>query len=238
MAPTNREDEFAEFAWQTTQSTGMVDTITLILSTAQVLLGADGAGLTMIRGGGRLSSTGETSAAITRSDELQHQLREGPCVEAATQTHNVLATDLALDTRWPRWGPQAAELGLHSVLSATLHTAGDRRLGALNLYGHATKQFTTRDLETARLFAAHALAALWSAIQTTNLTTALETRTEIGQATGILMNRYNLTADQATNVLKRYSQDTNTKLRDLAEKIVFHRGLPGTESGESPTSTT
>lgn len=232
----SREDQFAEFAWQTTTSTGLADTTRLILDTARTTVGADGCGLTMLRSGGRISSFGESSEIITQSDELQHKLREGPCVDATVEVHNVTASDLGADDRWPRWGPPAAELGLRSIISATLHAAGNRRLGALNVYGYARNQFTPRDVETVRLFAAHATAALWSALESANLRAALETRTQIGQAVGILMHRYDMTPEQASNVLKRYSQQSNTKLRTLADTVVLQRGLPGTSEAGSATT--
>ncbi len=234
MAAMSREEAFAEFAWQATQAIGLVETVTRIVQFARRAVNADAAGITMIRAGGRLESVGETSTSVARSDDLQHSCREGPCVEAATETHDVISPDLATDSRWPHWGPQAVDLGLRSVLSVTLHTGTNRRLGALILYTHETRHFTSHDIETARLFAAHATAALWAAIESDNLNAALQTRTQIGQATGILMERYGLDADQAAAVLRRYSQQTSTKLSALAEDVVIRRGLPAPDADPEP----
>ena len=55
---------------------------------------------------------------------------------------------------------------------------------------------------------------------------ALDTRTQIGQAVGVLVERLGLDADRAFEVLRRYSQDYNIKLRDLAQHPVEHRNLP------------
>lgn len=232
MADVSREEQFAEFAWQATKLADVAETITLIVQTAKQAVGADAAGITMLRARGALAGVAETNELVSRGDRLQHSLREGPCVQAALEAHHVMSTDLATDDRWPRWAPQVAEMGLRSVLSATLHTAGDRRLGALNLYGYQLRQFDQDDIDTARLFAAHATAALWSAVENENLRTALDTRLDIGRAQGILMQRYNLTADKADEVLKRYSQQTNTKLRTLAQDVVTHGRL---RPAEEPT---
>ncbi len=51
-------------------------------------------------------------------------------------------------------------------------------------------------------------------------------RTVIGQAQGILMERFAVDADQAFAYLRRVSQDTNRKLVDLAQDLVANRCLP------------
>ena len=55
---------------------------------------------------------------------------------------------------------------------------------------------------------------------------AVATRDVIGQAKGMLMERHGLDADRAFAVLVRYSRDTNTRLRDVAEALVTTRSLP------------
>ncbi len=222
----SRDEEFAEFAWETSQSESMTDTINHIVNFARDSVDADYAGITLIRAGGELSSMGYTDGAVARWDALQHELHQGPCVDAAIQAHHIAAPDLSIDDRWPRWSKQVVQQGLYSIVSATMHTAGERRLGSLNLYGRRRRQFSSEQLENARLFAAHATAALWSAIREQNLRVALESRTEIGEAAGMLMEKYDLSADQAISVLKRYSQDTNVKLRNIAHEVVEGRRLP------------
>jgi GAF domain-containing protein len=174
---------------------------------------------------------GTTDPVVDRADQLQYELREGPCVQVATvaAAHVVRTGDLAADGRWPRWGPRAAALGLRSILSAELR-AQDRVLGALNLYGEHLRQFTGEDAATAHLFAAHAAFALAAESTTEHLQAALDTRTEIGQAQGILMERFDLSADRAFDVLRRYSQTTNTKLIEVAQTLIRTRNLPSTDS--------
>lgn len=41
------------------------------------------------------------------------------------------------------------------------------------------------------------------------------------------MERYDLDADRAFSVLRRYSQDYNVKLREVAELLIETRSLPG-----------
>jgi AmiR/NasT family two-component response regulator len=70
------------------------------------------------------------------------------------------------------------------------------------------------------LFADHAAIALARARTEATLWEAIEGRKVIGQAQGILMERFGLTGDQAFAVLRRYSQDSNVKLRDVARKLI------------------
>ncbi len=53
-----------------------------------------------------------------------------------------------------------------------------------------------------------------------NYQRALESRAVIDQAKGILMERYELTADLAFQALTRVSMQTNTKVRDVADTLV------------------
>jgi len=62
-----------------------------------------------------------------------------------------------------------------------------------------------------------------------NLAQAVDARKLVGQATGILMERYDLDGDRAFTVLRRYSQDINTKLRDAAQQLIDTRKLAHTE---------
>lgn len=223
---TQRDERFAEFAWRVSQDGSVGETIGDIVGFARDSARADFAGVTLIRAGGKLASVGVSDGIVSQCDALQHELDEGPCVDAALEARHIAVTDLADDDRWPLWSRRAVEFGMYSMLSTTMYTASQRRLGSLNLYGRQRRQFDAEEMESARLFAAHATAALWSAIREQNLEAALESRTEIGQATGVLMEKYDLGAEQAMSVLKRYSQDTNTKLHQVAEEVVEHRELP------------
>lgn len=184
------------------------------------------AGITLIRNGGKSFETaGPTSPVIRQADDLQARLREGPCVDAAVESRHTVSNDIASDPRWPRWGRQAAELGLGSIMSSELH-AGDHRIGALNVYGPRGREFTQEEVETAQVLAYHASAALKTARQIEGLTVALDSRTVIGQAQGILMERYKVDSDRAFTILRRHSQQENVRLNRLARELVetFEQG--------------
>lgn len=136
------------------------------------------------------------------------------------------------DSRWPSWGPRAADEGLGSLLSIRL--AGDgSSTGALNLYATAHGRFSeaeTRDL--ALLFAVHAANALTSARLVEGLRTALDSRHTIGVAQGVLMCRYGVDLEHAFEVLTRYSNHLNLKVREVAEHVVEHQELPPLVDGQ------
>jgi GAF domain-containing protein len=196
---------------------GSIDQI--VAFTAQTF-GTEHAGVTLIRDRGRrFESAGPTSPAVRRADELQDRLREGPCADAAVESRFVVSNDVACDPRWPEWGPRAAGLGLESVLSSELH-AGGSRIGALNVYGAQGREFTHEDIELGQLLAQHASVALKFVEQIGGLHVALDSRTLIGQAQGMLMERYGIDADRAFAVLKRVSQDENVRLVKVAASVV------------------
>ena len=102
----------------------------------------------------------------------------------------------------------------------------DRELGALNLYADAPEAFDEADRVAARHLASHAAIAISSAHERSTLREALASRTVIGQAEGILMERFDVDADQAFGVLVRYSQHRNEKLAVVAREVVRTRRLP------------
>lgn len=205
---------------------GMDETAEQVVAFAVQSLGATHGGITLIGSGARRFETvGATHPDVSEADRVQYELREGPCVDAAVDSRLVISSDLENDARWPRWGPAAAALGFHSILSVELHGRG-HRIGALNLYGKRGREFTVEDLELARIFAHQSGASLASARSEQGLREALATRTLIGQAQGILMERFDLNAEQAFGVLRRYSQTSNVKLREVVAEFVKTRELP------------
>jgi GAF domain-containing protein len=211
------------------ESTSVEDCVEHIVEFAVQSLRTGFGGITMIHGGGRRFETiGATHHQVEEADHLQYELREGPCVDASLQAKSLSSTQLATDPRWPRWGPQAAALGFRSIISAELHARG-QRIGAINLYGADTRTFSEEDFETVKMFAHQGSLALGFVKMEETLGQAIEGRTLIGQAQGILMERFGIGSDQAFAVLRRYSQGHNLKLQEIAARVVEGRALPGTE---------
>lgn len=180
----------------------------------------DHASITLRSRRGRLTTVAASSPAAEEYDALQHELGEGPSLETALSAEVCSSNDVANDERWPRWGPRAGTLGARSLVSVQLTSGGSNALGAINLYSHRINAWDEQAYDLALLFATHAALALDAAQVITGLRAALGSRHQIGVAQGILMQRHGLTLQQAFGVLQRFSNDTNTKLSDVAASII------------------
>ncbi|MDP3894799.1 GAF and ANTAR domain-containing protein [Nocardioides sp.] len=199
----------------------------------KIISGCDMAGVSIIRSDG-VDTPATSHPQLREADEYQFKLSEGPCYDTLDEHDTVTSSDLSTDSRWPRWGPQLAdELGLFSVLSYRLFSEGGT-IGALNLYGAGRAAFSSEDVYDGWALAAHIAVALAAAQEIEHLEKAVGSRTVIGQATGIVMERYDLDADEAFRVLARLSSEQNVKLRVLAQQVVQTRRLP---TSRRPAST-
>jgi GAF domain-containing protein len=185
------------------------------------------AGISITHRRRRVENLGATAEVVRRGDELQAELGEGPCLDAAWEQEQVVAGDLAVDVRWPRWAPKmVSSFGVRSMLCTRLFT-NEKLLGALNVYSTASDAFGEEDQEVAKVLAVHAALAVAAAQQVEGLRFAIDRRTVIGKALGILMVTYHLHDERAFAVLQRVSSHENRKLFDVAQEVVLTRGLPG-----------
>lgn len=200
-------------------------TLETIIDWSQRAVEGTDAGIFLLHSKGRLETALPTSPGMARVHELQIELNEGPCLQVINDDNvdTYVVGETATDDRFPTWGPAAAELGFHSVISAVLKTT-QKRFGSLNVYSTEPHAFARDDLAVIDIFSHRAARAMAVAEDTAGLTTALDTRKLIGQAQGILMERLGIDADRAFEYLVRQSQARNEKIRALAEWIVTNRG--------------
>ena len=188
--------------------------------------GCDEIGVSMVRRNKRVETPVATGSAALRGDELQYELGEGPCLDAIWQHSLVHSRDLSREPRWPRWAPAATEeTGMVSLMSFQLFTTG-QTLGAMNLYSRTPNAYTAEDEHVGVALAAHVAVALAQATQIEQLNEAVTRRTMIGQAQGILMERFGIDADRAFQVMVRVSQQRNVKLHEIATEVVTSRKTP------------
>lgn len=191
-----------------------------VTETAVRLLPVHHAGVALIDNHKRLRSTAATGPIPRLLDRLQEQHQQGPCLEAIRQHHTVRVDDYASETRWPDFIAAAVnETAVRSSLSIQLYTI-ESELGALNLYSERADSFTPHIEELALAIGAHAAIGLSSARRGEQFRSALASRDIIGQAKGILKERYNITALAAFNLLVRLSQDRNTPVAEIARLLV------------------
>ena len=230
MTPDADASGFAELAAQLHSAPTPVQTAEDVIDYAREHFDADYGGITLIRAKGRLQTIAPTGPLAEQADVLQYELGEGPCRDSVWHGTTLLCGDLNTDQRWPRWARKVVSLGVQSVLAVELTNSTDRRLGAINLYWSHPRTFAADDVAFANIFARHAAVALATSLHEAELNVALDGRKLIGQAQGILMERYDLDEARAFEVLKRYSQDHNIKLRRVAEILTVTRQLPAVES--------
>ncbi len=180
---------------------------------------AEYASITLVEARFSITSPVLIGDLAAESDRLQAELQEGPCVTSALQADTVVIDDMRTDDRWPRFSAAAAELGIRSMLCFCLYVEGDN-FGALNLHSTTENAFDAESQSIGSLFAAHAAIAFSSVREKEQIRSALTNRDIIGQAKGMLMERYSLSADDAFQLLARLSQDSNTKLADVALQLV------------------
>lgn len=172
----------------------------------------------------QVTTQAATSDLVRAVDDRQLRLQEGPCLSALREQITVRLDDSRHEDRWPRFAAAAAELGVQSMLSVQLFVEGDN-LGALNVYAPTAHAFDDDDEATAIMLAAHAALAMKDRRAQTNLRIAVESRDIIGQAKGILMERYKIDSGAAFDLLVHASQRTQRKLRDVAEELATTGGL-------------
>jgi hypothetical protein len=209
----------------------------IIVAARYLVPGADMVSITLRQPNGQYYTPVNTEAEAVELDHVQYETGQGPCLDAADPDGPAYAHsgDLAHESAWPQFAHEAAEHGYASILSTALVTTPEALpfTGALNIYSREPDDLNGPARDTAFILATYASLALSAAYkgtsvehalkksraQATSLRKALDTRTVIGQAIGILMARRELTADEAFQVLSRASQNHNIKLAHLAEVL-------------------
>lgn len=181
--------------------------------------GAQYAGLTVIDRKRRVTTAAATHRFPAVLDDIQHTCLEGPCLVAAWDHHTVHVTDLDTDRRWPAYQRAAlAQTPIRSILCFELFTSSER-LGALNLYADVPRAFDSESIDFGIVFATHAALAWDTARREENFGSALSSRDIIGQAKGILMERFRVDAVRAFDLLKALSQESNVGLAEIARRV-------------------
>jgi GAF domain-containing protein len=188
-------------------------------SAKQSMPGVDHVGISVTHRGHEVETLAATDDFVSELDELQYTLNEGPCLDAIWEDGIVVVNHAETDSRWPRYMKEATSRGLRSQMGIRLYTERET-LGGLNLYSTHRDELDPETEHVARLFGSHAALALGKAKVEQNMSQAIESRKAIGQAIGIVMERYGLDEERAFQYLTRVSQASNTKLRDVATELV------------------
>lgn len=216
--------ELGEMAHEMFAEVGLAATLRTVTSLARRTFGCDDVGVLLDSDGAEMTLARATGPAAQKAELIQLEARQGPGFQAIRSIQPVISDELRFDSRWRFWAPQAADLGYRSVLS--LRLADGDTVGALTLYSRGSTFFGSDVLALGQAFAAHASIAIAIAIERDQLLQAVAARGVVGQAEGLLMQQYGISADKAHTVLKRYATHLDQKLRQVATRFVEDRTLP------------
>jgi ANTAR domain/GAF domain len=202
---------------------GPVDVAELLhlicLAAIDTVPGAEYAGITLADRHGKLETPAATHPLVHRVDALQYQFEQGPCVDAVQGRWQARSDDLSVDVRWPEYGPLAADLGIVSQMGIELFDEPGLIAG-LNLYSSTVGAFDDDTVEAAMMFAIQATHTLGRVMTQRRLSDAMTTSTTIGRATGVVMQRFRLSADRAFELLTRVSRVQDVTIEMLAGQIL------------------
>ncbi|MGY1638264.1 GAF and ANTAR domain-containing protein [Geodermatophilus sp. SYSU D00742] len=193
---------------------------------ARTIPGADSTSITLVRGDKAFTAAHHGEMALA-ADELQYERGYGPCMDAGRGGVVLRIDDMRTETRWPDYTASVVEVDVLSSLSIPLPYQGIS-IGALNIYSSAPGSFAGRESLEVALEVAEAIAVAVANAdahdrlgeQARNMRLAMESRSVIEQAKGVLMAQRRVDAEQAFEILREASQRYNRKLRDIATGIV------------------
>ena len=191
----------------------------IVDAAAEAVPGAQHASISAVTGRREVETRASTDGLPRAVDHAQYETRQGPCLDTLYEQRTARIPDLAEEQRWPAFTDRARGLGVGSMLAVQLFVEGED-LGALNILSSEAGAFDEESEHVALLFASHAAIAMAGAQEAEQLRAAIAFRDLIGQAKGILMERYRLTGTQAFQALTQVSQSSNRKLRDVALQLV------------------
>ena len=211
-------------------------TLGQIVSSAVGTINAVDAGSISMTQRGQIETLHPTTEHIRKLDETQARFHEGPCITAIEdppESGIIVAQDLggADAERWPQFAPEAVDAGYRGLMSTTLSFEGGLR-GALNLYSATPDAFDEHSRTLAGLFGIQAALVLFGATEASNLQKAVDSRDLIGQAKGILMERFDVDDEAAFEMLVKSSQDTNLKLTEVARWVTTDRARAARPDGD------
>jgi transcriptional regulator with GAF, ATPase, and Fis domain len=193
----------------------------LTQSAVKAVPGARYAGITVAdRDGDVYTAASSSSRYPALLDKIQQTHREGPCLSAAWQQHMIRIDDLTRDQRWRAFSRDTVEqTPIRSIMSFQLFT-DQKKMGALNFYAEQPAVFDEDAVEAGLILATHTALAWKLVRREEQFRSALASRDIIGQAKGMLMERFKIDAVQAFELLKRLSQNSNTPVATVARQLV------------------
>ncbi|OBF64902.1 histidine kinase [Mycobacterium sp. 852002-51971_SCH5477799-a] len=210
---------------------GVIDLLRDVAEFAmQAIPGADGVGVSLIdpqRGISSVRTWAATAVLVHDIDTVQYtELQEGPCITCMESQRPIVSGSLGSDIRWPHFGGRVARMRMHSALALPL-IVGGQVIGSINAYAATRDAFAAHAVQLGSQFAKTAAVSVYNAQllaiaheRTLRLQRALDSRSVIDQAIGIIRSRSGTGPEEAFERLAQISQTENVKLHTVAERLV------------------
>jgi transcriptional regulator with GAF, ATPase, and Fis domain len=216
----------AEIIYQGSESSQVYAAI--CVAATLVVTGCDHASL-LVRRDGRYVTVGASDDIAKRIDDIERIAGDGPCVDAIEEETPQIETDLTTPSQWHQLAARlVAETPVRGAMGFRI-LVDRRKSGALNLFSDKAGVFDTEAAGQAIVLASFASVAINAVAQGEDVATlrrGLMSNREIGKAVGMLMMLHGVSEHEAFDVLRRYSQDLNIKLADVARTVIAHHGNP------------
>lgn len=184
----------------------------------------------------RAATVASSSELAKNMDEVQYSFNDGPCLRAAREHRTIIVQDYETERRFPGYRKAIEQYGIRSTLGVPILLRDDVDAG-LDLYCEAPDSFSPEAIQAAESFAASASNTVQLAVrfaglmdQSKHLSAAMENRTTIDVAVGIVMGQNRCSQEAAVSILTEASSNSNTKLRDIAKSLVDSVGGVGTRT--------
>ncbi|BCQ09848.1 hypothetical protein JMUB5695_03298 [Mycobacterium heckeshornense] len=191
-----------------------------------IVPGCDHASLLLRRNGGYVT-VGASDRIAQQIDDLELSVGDGPCLDAIEEETPQIEPDLTTPSQWPELAARlVAETPVRGAMGFRI-LVDRRKTGALNLFSDTANRFNTESAGRAIVLAAFASVAINAIAQGEDAATlrrGLLSNREIGKAIGMLMLLHKFSEREAFDLLRRYSQDLNIKLADVARAVIENRG--------------
>ncbi|WP_344234071.1 GAF and ANTAR domain-containing protein [Kribbella hippodromi] len=220
---------FAEFAVQLHDVPGMEKKIEKVVRFARQVAGCTYAGAVLA--GPVVGAV--TDAVVQKLCEWELDADAGPLLDALAGGHTVYVPDVGAATDWPKWRTEAVSFDLGSVLHVPM-VARAQVQGVLSLYHLEPAGLSdTEAQQSAHILARYAAVAIASSRRLEELDRVVDARKLIGQAMGILMERFAIDADAAFAILRRHSKGTGTTMSQVAQQVIVTRHVPSATARQS-----
>ena len=186
-------------------------------------------GVTLLRPRKKMTIA-SSSARAKQVDEVQYRFDDGPCVRAARTGQVQYVPDFRTDTRFSGYSEAVRNHGILSGLGTPIPLDGGAT-AALDLYAARPDAFDDEARSAVQVMASGASKALRLAVRLAqvadtnqNLLTAMDSRTLILLAAGVIMGQNRCSHDEAMRILRSASSGRNVKLRDVADRVLASIG--------------